>query len=303
MKKILGLSTLALAGVLAFTGCSCGKDDNTTNLPALPAARLTEDGCTSNNYDVTCSAVDSKNLYNYLDRSDVEYIDLRDFNAYEAEHLEGFRMVQFFTNIYDKTGSDTATQLFRKDYTPRYKDSVEILKGLIPQDKTVFLMCQSGGRVVDMMKILELNGWDMSKVYNVGGMNQYNKENVAEHYGDLIVARSTSAITFKKGTHTEEWSGHTYTTNAFVSVDTNNKITAVYVTGTEYTAGVTAEWNQDTWVKAKYEYCQSLVGKTLADIQTMLGSEGADGADVVTGSTLSSNRVLRAVVNALTPAA
>lgn len=27
MKKILGLSTLALAGVLAFTGCSCGKDD------------------------------------------------------------------------------------------------------------------------------------------------------------------------------------------------------------------------------------------------------------------------------------
>lgn len=27
MKKILGLSTLALAGVLAFTGCSCGKDE------------------------------------------------------------------------------------------------------------------------------------------------------------------------------------------------------------------------------------------------------------------------------------
>ena len=30
MKKILGLSTLALAGVLAFTGCSCGKDGGMT---------------------------------------------------------------------------------------------------------------------------------------------------------------------------------------------------------------------------------------------------------------------------------
>ena len=30
MKKILGLSTLALAGVLAFTGCSCGKDETVT---------------------------------------------------------------------------------------------------------------------------------------------------------------------------------------------------------------------------------------------------------------------------------
>lgn len=30
MKKILGLSTLALAGVLAFTGCSCGKDETKT---------------------------------------------------------------------------------------------------------------------------------------------------------------------------------------------------------------------------------------------------------------------------------
>jgi hypothetical protein len=30
MKKILGLSTLALAGVLAFTGCSCKKDEEKT---------------------------------------------------------------------------------------------------------------------------------------------------------------------------------------------------------------------------------------------------------------------------------
>ena len=34
-------------------------------------------------------------------------------------------------------------------------------------------MCQSGGRVNNMMKILSARGWDMSKIYNIGGMAHY----------------------------------------------------------------------------------------------------------------------------------
>ena len=41
-------------------------------------------------------------------------------------------------------------------------------------------MCQSGGRVAQCMQLLEALGWDMSKIYNVGGMGQYTDAAYAE---------------------------------------------------------------------------------------------------------------------------
>ena len=52
---------------------------------------------------------------------------------------------------------------------------------LFPKDKTIFLMCQGGGRVAQAMTLLEALGWDMTKIYNVGGMGQYTED----LYGDL----------------------------------------------------------------------------------------------------------------------
>ena len=56
---------------------------------------------------------------------------------------------------------------------PVYKESDEILAALFPKNKVIFLMCQGGGRVNNLMKILNARGWDMSKVYNIGGMGNY----------------------------------------------------------------------------------------------------------------------------------
>ena len=42
-------------------------------------------------------------------------------------------------------------------------------------------MCQSGGRVAQMMKILEVKGYDMSKIYNVGGVGQYTDSKYAPY--------------------------------------------------------------------------------------------------------------------------
>ncbi|MBR0035594.1 MAG: hypothetical protein IJP54_07940, partial [Synergistaceae bacterium] len=56
---------------------------------------------------------------------------------------------------------------------PVYKESDEILAALFPKNKVIFLMCQGGGRVGNLMKILSARGWDMSKVYNIGGMGNY----------------------------------------------------------------------------------------------------------------------------------
>ena len=43
-------------------------------------------------------------------------------------------------------------------------------------------MCQSGGRIKAFMQLLDANGYDMSKIYNVGGMAQYDS------YADATVA-------------------------------------------------------------------------------------------------------------------
>ncbi|MBR2529389.1 MAG: rhodanese-like domain-containing protein [Blautia sp.] len=53
---------------------------------------------------------------------------------------------------------------------------------LFPKNKTLFVMCQGGGRASQIMSILKARGWDMSKVYNVGGMGHYT----GAEYKDLV---------------------------------------------------------------------------------------------------------------------
>ena len=291
MKKGLKVGVASLAALMTFGVTGCGKD----KLDPLPAAR--KDECAANVYTNACATINKDNLYEYMGRSDVAYIDLRDFADYQFSHLEGFTNVQFFADIWNQNGVAGTNHLFNKDYTPAFADSVEILETLIPKDKTVFLMCAGGGRVVWMMDILELNGWDMSKIYNVGGMNNYK----AEGFNQYKVSKDKTALTFKTGTWSETVGQHTYTATAHVSVDKDGKITNVYVTGdSEYTAGTTAEWTQDTWVNAKYSFTQKLIGKTKAEVEALMDNNGnADGADVVTGASLSSNRVYKAVIAAL----
>lgn len=157
-------------------------------------------------------------------------------------------------------------------------------------------MCQSGARVAHMMKIMELNGWDMSRIYNVGGMGTYEAAKYDEKYGDMIVSKSYAALQLKTGIFEDG----TYKTIANVTVDADGKITKVYVTGTEYTATAGGNWTPETWIEGKYDLTASLVGKTLNEVKALLNNEGnATGSDVVTGATVSTTRVYKAVINAL----
>lgn len=302
MKKGLKVGAASLAALMVFGVAGCGKDDK---LSKLPAARLAEtakgQACNSNDFKEDCSSIHiTTNLYKYLGREDTVYIDLRNYDQVTQKFIDGFRFVEFFDEIYG-----TGTQLFIQsngadNFMPRYQNSVAILEAMMPKDKNIFLMCAAGSRVVNMMKIMEVHGWDMSRVYNVGGMNDINATDNADVYGKYtLIEKSSAAITFKTGTDTETWQGHTYTTYVNLTVDTNNKIETIYVTGTAYTTSATPEWNPETWIKAANDYAQKLVGKTKAELETMLGQNGASGNDVVAGATLSSNRVLRAAVNAL----
>ena len=143
--------------------------------------------CTEGNFGPTCSAINNENLRQYLGRSDVMYIDLRDHNDYMKKHLRNFEVIPFFGLIWNKDAHTDASlpQLYGGEATdpiPVYAESDELLEALFPKHKTLFLMCQSGGRVSMLMNILKARGWDMSKVYNIGGMAQYS----GAEYRDIV---------------------------------------------------------------------------------------------------------------------
>lgn len=203
MKKLFAL---LLAGLLVLAGCSSAPAEKTDEelmaegwvknplengyvladeeLPAPVDTTKTyknsdgdEVACEVNNYSTSCASITVDNLYNYLGREDVVYIDLRDYGDYAQKHLRNFEVVPYFAYIFNaNAGTDGNIQLFGgsvTEPTATYDSSVAVLEALIPQDTTVFLMCQSGGRVAQCMNLLDALGWDMSKIYNVGGMGQF----------------------------------------------------------------------------------------------------------------------------------
>ena len=135
--------------------------------------------CQSDSFSPGCGSVNPENLIDYLNREDVLYIDLRDYEDYSKKHLRNFEVIPFFAWIWNAEAHENSEmiQLYGgdvKDPIPVYEESDKLLEFLFPKDKVLFLMCQSGGRVGMLMDILAARGWDMSKVYNVGGMAQYS---------------------------------------------------------------------------------------------------------------------------------
>ena len=155
----------------------------------------TETVCEPGNFGPTCSAINSENLRQYLGRTDVKYIDLRDYTDYAKKHLRNFECIPYFALIFNADAANDASlpQLFGgtvDDPIPVYAESDELLEALFPKGKTIFLMCQSGGRVNQMMKLLSARGWDMSKVYNIGGMAHY----AGAEYRDIVTDTPEIAV-------------------------------------------------------------------------------------------------------------
>jgi len=143
--------------------------------------------CTPGDYGPTCSSIGPHNLLEYLNRPDIFYIDTRDHNDYMKKHFRNFEVVPFFGLVFNADANEDASLPHLYGGTPTepvpvYEESDELLEVLFPKDKTLFIMCQSGGRVGMLMNILKARGWDMSKVYNIGGMAQYT----APEYRSII---------------------------------------------------------------------------------------------------------------------
>ncbi|MDY6410245.1 MAG: rhodanese-like domain-containing protein [Synergistales bacterium] len=182
MRKVFESKKAVAAAVATASAAKEG-----TELPAPVDTKKTykankddteETVCAPGNFGPTCSSINNENLLQYLGRSDVMYIDLRDFEDYAKKHLRNFECIPYLSLIFNADAHKDASlpQLYggtTDDPIPVYKESDEILQALFPKNKNIFLMCQGGGRVNNMMKILKARGWDMSKVYNIGGMAHY----------------------------------------------------------------------------------------------------------------------------------
>ena len=213
MKKLLALLAVL---VLVLTGCAKSDEqlaeEGYVLNPAengyvaqaeLPVARDlalvstdangAEVACTEDNYSLACSSITSANLADYMYRDDVLYIDVRDYVDYAKGHLYGFESIPYFAFVFNRAATEldeTVNQLYFGDLTNPtavYAESDTMLKAMFPQDKTLFLMCQSGGRVSQLMTVLAAKGYDMSKVYNIGGMNQYADFDQMTTTSELIV--------------------------------------------------------------------------------------------------------------------
>ncbi|PKK39797.1 hypothetical protein ABB02_00850 [Clostridiaceae bacterium JG1575] len=190
LKKAMSV----LLAALLLVGCQTApttkpttKNETTSsaqNVQALPVPSKVE-----GSFKAEDSNINKTNLVKYLGRGDIAFIDLRDYSDYTKKHLKNFEVIPFFGLIYNaKAGEAGFPQLYKGTHAEPvnvYKESDQILQAMIPKDRTVFLMCQGGARVEMLMKILKAKGYDMSKIYNVGGMANYTGEAFTPWVTDL----------------------------------------------------------------------------------------------------------------------
>lgn len=197
MKKLLwGLSIGAV--ILIIGAFLLGRFAFPNTLKDLPVPELSEGqrGELGIDKNVNESTIDE-----YLNRSDAVYRDLRmlkDPGNYEAiggdsylsGFVDGFEVVSFpyivnVTGLPEAVGGTyTGPTLFRQhsdgSYTANYAESMDIIEGLFPKDKVIFLMCGGGGYSGMMKNMLVKLGWDENKIYDVGGYWFYEGDNAVQ---------------------------------------------------------------------------------------------------------------------------
>lgn len=197
MKKYIWWSSI-VAVILIVGAFLLGKFVFPNTLSSLPAPELSDGQRGELGIDKN---INEATIDQYLDRADAVYRDLRmleDPGNYEAiggdsklsGFVEGFEVVPFpyivnVAGLPEAVGNTyTGKTLFRHhsdgSYTANYKESMDILEALFPQDKVIFLMCGGGGYSGMMKEMLVSLGWDETKIYDVGGYWFYEGENNVE---------------------------------------------------------------------------------------------------------------------------
>ncbi len=142
------------------------------------------------------TVVDMTNIDMYLGRTDVQYVDLRNFDdKMKSGYIAGFEFLPFFDYL---EYSNVLVRTNGWDFVAADIVSESGLRGLFNPDKAIFLMCGSGTRAGYVKSALESLGY--TNVYNVGGISNYAGEyNVL---GDGVFGNvSTVTGTYTPGVH------------------------------------------------------------------------------------------------------
>lgn len=205
MKKLL----IIVSAAIVLAACSANKPAETVQVQAEPAkialpapVDTTKPDAAKTPYAAGVSSINASNLFEYFGRDDVLYIDVRDFGDYQKKHLRNFECIPYFAYIFNADAGKDAKkpQLYGgtvADPVSVYKESDDMLNVLFPKNKTLFIMCQGGGRVAQLMTILAKKGYDMSKIYNVGGMGQFTASEYADYTVDALEFKVNAAYTIE----------------------------------------------------------------------------------------------------------
>ena len=202
MKKIIAL-ILGIVCLFSVSACSSDKAAEKETVPqkakTLPAAEVDPNSRYGADLNVNVKTID-----NYLDCENTVYRDVRllfDPGEYESiggeadlsVAIKGFKVVPFpyiaplsivpIKNLYD------GDCLFDVEYTglseiksvkPNYEESMLVLEDMFPKDKNIVITCGGGGYSAMIKALLIKLGWDESRLYNIGGMWDYEGKNGVE---------------------------------------------------------------------------------------------------------------------------
>lgn len=163
MKKILSIL------IIAFVIVGCSKDNK------IPSKEFKEDN------SALSSPINSTNLDEYMNRNDVQYIDLRSSRmVLEEGYVAGFSFLPFYNVIASFSGEGTLYKMAKVGenkagsiggFVALYEESDDIIKSLFEEDKYIFLISQAGSESAYLINLLIQLGYDGNLLYNVGGVS------------------------------------------------------------------------------------------------------------------------------------
>lgn len=133
---------------------------------------------------MSASPIKPSNIDDYLYRDDCVYIDTRSAQQFHSEgSIGGFMNIPFYGYIADfKAGTGSLFQMTKVtdedgtvyplgepgSFIPNYEESEQMIKALIPKNKTILVIATAGVESCYFINLLKQLGYDEAKLYNVG---------------------------------------------------------------------------------------------------------------------------------------
>ncbi len=231
-------------------------------------------------------------LDGFLGRSDVQYIDLRNFDErMKAGYIEGFEAIPYFDYLkYQGILSDANGGWV---FDTGEIGAVGSMREMFNEDKTILLMCGSGTRAQYVMDALLSLGYE--NVINIGGYAAY-----LEADGEAVVLGGESFYINMdaKGDYTPgSYFGYDEATDYMVTVIINDAggiqsvvFDAVYETSTKQAVGDAYVLTSGfTWAEEADELAAAIVANQGWDTAWTIVDDKFDDVDDLAGVTITVN--------------